>query len=85
MKPGLFHITLSMLRIEDGPDGVFEAKRLMKNIKNDVEHILQTLDDREMNMKVAGLDTFGQRVLYARVAPSEDSAFWQIVSVIRAT
>ncbi len=72
MGTGLFHVTLSMLRLE-GPEGAAEAVQALEAIKPE----LQRLSDG-LNLKVAGLDTFGQRVLYAQVKPEPEAAFWEL-------
>ena len=34
-------------------------------------------------LKICGLDTFGQRVLFAKVLPQSDDVFWQFVSLVQ--
>ena len=68
MNPGLFHITLSMVRI-NGSKGVDEAKTLMDEIKEEFERIVKT---QSCKLVLNGLDTFGQRVLFAKKKASED-------------
>jgi hypothetical protein len=33
-------------------------------------------------LKISGLDTFGQRVLFAKVVPESDDLFWQFVGTV---
>ncbi len=33
-------------------------------------------------LKISGLDTFGQRVLFAKVIPESDDLFWQFVGLV---
>ena len=36
-----------------------------------------------LGLKISGLDTFGQRVLFAKVVPENDDIFWQFVSLVQ--
>ena len=33
-------------------------------------------------LRISGLDTFGQRVLFAKVVPESDEIFWQFVGIV---
>ena len=35
-----------------------------------------------LGIKISGLDTFGQRVLFAKVVPESDDLFWQFVGLV---
>ena len=80
MKPGLFHITLSMIRI-NGEDGIKEAKELMNELKDDFKRIIQS---QPCNLILDDLDTFGQRVLYAKVKPDPVDIYANMYSVIQS-
>lgn len=73
MKPGLFHVTLGMMRLR-GQAGVDEAKELLRRLQPALE------EARGARLRVAGLETFGQRVLYAKVEPEPSDAFWALVA-----
>ena len=76
MKSDLLHITLSMLRIEDD-EGVNETVQALKDIERELNELVQTV-----SFKVSQLDTFGQRVLFAKVYPDPNNVFMQILSLI---
>ncbi|CAG0884608.1 unnamed protein product [Darwinula stevensoni] len=76
MRRGLFHVTLGMLRL-DGSFAVEEARRRVEDLRATLEKTCR----EDATLKVAGLATFGSRVLYARVAPSP--AFWRVASLLR--
>ena len=73
MGVGLFHVTLNMLRL-DGAEG---SRELIEAL-NDVEPQLKELS-QNLKLRISGLETFGQRVLYAKVLPEPEEQFWQIV------
>ena len=73
MGTGLFHVTLGMLRLE-GHEGSQEAIGMVESLKSELAELRSGL-----SLKIAGLDTFGQRVLYAKVVPEPEEAFWQLV------
>ena len=79
MKTGLFHVTLSMLRVTNGQEGQEEAVAIMKDLKEEVSRFLN-----HVRLNIHGLDTFGQRVLFARVQPDPESSFRQLVSAIQS-
>ena len=80
MKPGLFHITLSMIRI-NGDAGIKEAKELMKELEDEFERIIKA---QPCNLIIDDLDTFGQRVLYAKVKPNPVYIYANMYSVIQS-
>ena len=71
MGIGLFHVTLYMLRLE--PEGSFELIRALEEIKPKLSELCQ-----DLKLKISGLDTFGQRVLYGKVHPEPEANFWQL-------
>lgn len=71
MGLGLFHVTLGMLRL-DGVEGSNEAVASLEAIRPRLKELSQNL-----RLKVQGLDTFGQRVLYAKVVPEPEDIFWE--------
>ena len=79
MKPGLFHITLSMVRINSSK-GIDEAKMLMDDLKEEFERIIKKQPCR---LLLSGLDTFGQRVLFAKVIPDPVDIYDIMYSVIQ--
>ena len=79
MKPGLFHITLSMIRI-NGENGIDEAKKLMNELKDEFERIIKA---QPCELILNGLDTFGQRVLFAKVVPNPVDIYDNMYSVIQ--
>ena len=79
MKPGLFHITLSMVRI-NGDKGLDEAKELMDVLKDEFERIIKA---QSCKLRLNGLDTFGQRVLFAKVIPEPVDIYDNMYSVIQ--
>lgn len=70
MGLGLFHVTLGMLRL-DGHEGAKEAVEMLEQLKPQLQELCQ-----DLSFKVSGLDTFGQRVLYAKVLPEPEESFW---------
>ena len=76
MKPGLFHITLCMLRLA-GEDG----EREMAQITAELEPELGRLRTR---LRVEGLSTFGQRILFAKVRPESGDRFAVLLEAVRA-
>ena len=80
MKPGLFHITLSMIRV-NGEKGIEEAKELMDQLKDEFDRIIKT---QPCKLILDGLDTFGQRVLFAKVIPDPVDIYDTMYSVIQS-
>ena len=80
MKPGLFHITLSMIRI-NGDDGIKEAKELMNELKDEFARIIKA---QPCHLIIDDLGTFGQRVLYANVKPNPVDIYANMYSVIQS-
>ena len=79
MKPGLFHITLSMVRI-NGSKGLDEAKILMDEIREEFDIIVKS---QSCKLVLNGLDTFGQRVLFAKVICDPVDIYDNMYSVIQ--
>ena len=73
MGLGLFHVTICMLRL-DGEEGSKEMIQVFKEVQPHLQEL-----SRNLKLRVKGLSTFGQRVLYARVLPEPDESFWQFV------
>ena len=73
MGLGLFHITICMLRL-DGHEGSDEMIQVFKDAQPQLQELSQNL-----KLRVKGLATFGQRVLFAKVLPDPDEEFWQFV------
>merc|ERR1719500_1891056 len=71
MKPGLFHLTIGMLRLE-GPDGLVAAQSMMERLRPVVEEMFRDQDSAAL--EIDGLGNFGQRVVFANVLPR--SEFW---------
>ena len=76
MGLGLFHVTLGMLRLE-GHEGQEELVQALHENQSELQKMAQDLE-----LKVSGLNTFGQRVLYAQVLPQPEELFWQFVRYI---
>ena len=76
MGLGLFHVTLGMLRLE-GHEGQEELVQALHENQSELQKLAQDLE-----LKVSGLNTFGQRVLYAQVLPQPEELFWQFVRYI---
>merc|ERR1711874_791492 len=68
-----------MIRI-NGEDGIKEAKELMNELKDDFERIIQS---QPCNLILDDIDTFGQRVLYAKVKPDPVDIYANMYSVIQ--
>ena len=79
MKPGLFHITLSMVKI-NGCKGLDEAKTLMDEIKEEFDRIVK---NQSCKLVLNGLATFGQRVLFAKVICDPVDIYDNMYSVIQ--
>eukprot|EP00095_Tigriopus_kingsejongensis_P002159 maker-scaffold248_size238799-snap-gene-1.24 protein:Tk02159 transcript:maker-scaffold248_size238799-snap-gene-1.24-mRNA-1 annotation:"hypothetical protein SPRG_11048" len=78
MKTNLLHLTIGMLRLSN-EEGIKEAIEV-------VEEMTSTLAEYKamgLKLKIAGLDTFGQRVLYGKVQPEPEEAFWTLISTIQ--
>lgn len=73
MGLGLFHITICMLRL-DGDGGSDEMIQVFKDAQPQLQELSQNL-----KLRIKGLSTFGQRVLFAKVLPDPDEVFWQFV------
>ena len=73
MGLGLFHVTICMLRL-DGEEGSKEMIQVFKEAQPQLQEL-----SRNLKLRVKGLSTFGQRVLYAKVLPEPDENFWQFV------
>ena len=65
MKPGLFHLTIGMLRLE-GPEGLVAARAMMERLRPVVEE--KFLNQESAKLEIDGLGNFGQRVVYANVS-----------------
>ncbi len=79
MSRGLLHVTLGMLRLS-GERGENEAREMME----DLRPILNEFSRRRLVLRIRGLDTFGQRVLYAKVnSEPQESDFWEFVSAVK--
>ena len=76
MGLGLFHVTLGMLRLE-GHEGQEELVQALHENQSELQKLAQDLE-----LKVSGLNTFGQRVLYAQVLPQPEELFWQFVRYV---
>lgn len=75
MKLGLFHITIGMLRLPN-QEGIREAIDLVENAKPLLQKVAM-----ELRLRIKGLGTFGQRVLYAKVLPEPtEEPFWLFIS-----
>ena len=55
------------------PEGAQELIKTLDSIKPKLEELC-----RNIQLKISGLDTFGQRVLYAKVLPQPEEDFWQL-------
>ena len=75
MKAGLFHVTICMLRL-----GGEAGEREMARATEELEPLLKSFRCR---MVVEGLDTFGQRVLYAKIRPEPEEEFYALISAIQ--
>ena len=71
MQPGLFHLTLCMIRIE-GEEGIREAQQMMTELEREFSKNLKL---SQSSFTIKGLATFGQRVLYAKVNPTPKDIF----------
>ena len=67
-NPNSFHVTLSMLKIEDE-----EGTRQVIQCLDEVSHLIPKPNG--FVVKVRGVDTFGHLVLYAQVFPEPQDAF----------
>ena len=43
----------------------------------------ETCKDGGVKLKISGLNTFGQRVLFAKVKPEPESKFWEFISTVQ--
>ena len=77
MKQGLFHITVAMLRLPNY-EGIHEAMTLVESLSPVLTEVAKTV-----KFHLKGLDTFGQRVLYANVIPEPEEEFWMFLSEIK--
>ena len=76
MGSGLFHVTLGMLRLE-GDEGEWELVKALHDIQLELEEFT-----KDLSLNISGLNTFGQRVLYAQVLPQPEELFWQFVRYV---
>ena len=67
MRPGLLHLTLAMLRLT-GEDAAAAAQRMMHGLRAELQPLLAAADT---SLEIAGLNNFGQRVVYAEVRPRD--------------
>jgi 2'-5' RNA ligase len=81
MGSGLFHMTLAMMRL-NGQEGIDEATKMVEDLQEELQELLDKRTDRKIGMKISGLDTFGQRVLFAKVLPESDDLFWQFIGTV---
>ncbi len=81
MSRGLLHVTLGMLRLS-GQQGEDEAKEMLEDLQSTLDEFGS--GEKRVSLRIQGLDTFGQRVLYAKVHPEpEESHFWEFVSAVK--
>ncbi len=73
MSQGLLHMTLGMLRLK-GQAGEDEAVKMLDEMKPILQEFGST---RKLKLRIQGLDTFGQRVLYGKVHITYSSKFSQ--------
>lgn len=73
MGSGLFHVTLAMLRL-DGLEAERELSEKLIEIQPQLRSAVENL-----KLRLEGLSTFGQRVLYVKVLPEPDESFWYFV------
>lgn len=78
MKTGLFHMTIGMLKLSSD-QGIQEAITLVE----EMAPILEEFKKRDLRLRISGLDTFGQRVLFGKVHPEPEDAFWELISIIQ--
>ena len=76
MGSGLFHVTLGMLRL-DGDEGEWELVKALHDIQLELQEFT-----KDLSLNISGLNTFGQRVLYAQVLPQPEELFWQFVRYV---
>ena len=76
MGSGLFHVTLGMLRLE-GDEGEWELVKALHDIQLELQEYT-----KDLSLNISGLNTFGQRVLYAQVLPQPEELFWQFVRYV---
>jgi hypothetical protein len=68
MKLGLFHVTVCMLKLK-GEEGEREMVELVKDLAG-------PLAEAKCRLRIGGLKTFGQRVLYAKVTRTNVTQFF---------
>eukprot|EP00094_Tigriopus_californicus_P013733 TCALIF_13289-PA protein Name:"Similar to Leng9 Leukocyte receptor cluster member 9 (Mus musculus)" AED:0.00 eAED:0.00 QI:80/1/1/1/0.5/0.33/3/63/366 len=78
MKSGLFHMTIGMLKLSSDA-GIQEAITLVE----EMTPILEDFKKQDLKLRISGLDTFGQRVLFGKVHPEPEDAFWELISIIQ--
>ncbi|CAB4060768.1 RP-L40e [Lepeophtheirus salmonis] len=75
MDNRLIHLTFEML-ILDGNEGIREGTDLIDRGSDIIKNL------QEIELQIEGLGTFGQRVLYAKVNPTDQMLFNQLHSII---
>ena len=65
-----------MLRL-DGQEGSDEMIQVFKEAQPQLQEL-----SRNLKLRIKGLSTFGQRVLYAKAITEPDEAFWQFVRYV---
>ena len=65
-----------MLRL-DGQEGSDEMIQVFKEAQPQLQEL-----SRNLKLRIKGLSTFGQRVLYAKAITDPDEAFWQFVRYV---
>ena len=66
-----------MLRL-DGQEGSDEMIQVFKEAQPQLQEL-----SRNLKLRIKGLSTFGQRVLYAKAITDPDEAFWQFVRYVQ--
>ena len=79
MKPGLLHLTLAMLRLT-GEDAAAAAQRMMDGLRAELQPLLAAADT---GLEIAGLNNFGQRVVYAEVRPRDPATLARVRAAVR--
>lgn len=71
-------MTIGMLKLSSD-QGIQEAITLVE----EMAPILEEFKKRDLRLRISGLDTFGQRVLFGKVHPEPEDAFWELISIIQ--
>ena len=79
MKESLFHLTLTMLRLQ-GAESEAKAKVMMKKLQPKLAEMLA--DNERATLDISGLGNFGQRVVYASVQPRNAETFQRLVGEV---